>query len=110
ARDALAAILAEYSGFVADGPTEAEIAPLKTIFVNRMNEALSRASSLAATLIMPTAFGFPDDYLATYEARVRAIDIPAINQDIRAKLPQQPLTVVVVAPSAAGFEADCVIK
>ena len=54
--------------------------------------------------------GYPDDYLVTYAARVGAYDRAAVNEQIRSKFPRPPLTFVVVAPTAAGFEADCVIK
>ena len=54
--------------------------------------------------------GFPADYLTTLEARIRAVTRAAVNQDILAGLPKPPLTAVMVAPSADGFGADCVIK
>jgi hypothetical protein len=53
---------------------------------------------------------FSDDYVATYEARVNALDRAAIDDDIRTNFPKLPLTIVMVAPSAEGLGADCVIK
>jgi len=109
-RDVLAAIRTEYSRYVAEGPTDVEIEPRKRIFINRAHEMLRRASATAAGLITAALHDFPDDFLTTYETRIRAYDIAAINADIRSKFPKPPLTIVIVAPSADGLEADCIIK
>ncbi len=109
-RDVLAAIRTEYSRYVAEGPTDVEIEPRKRIFINRAHEMLRRAPATAAGLITAALHDFPDDFLTTYETRIRAYDIAAINADIRSKFPKPPLTIVIVAPSADGLEADCIIK
>jgi len=106
----LAAIRTEYSRYVAEGPTDVEIEPRKRIFINRAHEMLRRAPATAAGLITAALHDFPDDFLTTYETRIRAYDIAAINADIRSKFPKPPLTIVIVAPSADGLEADCIIK
>jgi zinc protease len=110
AKEALATIRSEYARFVADGVTDEEIEPLKTAYISRNRDLTRRSPSLAGLLTGLTLQNFPDDYLATYDARVRALDRAAINEDIRAKFPQPPLTFVMVAPSAEGLGADCVIK
>jgi len=110
AREALAAIRAEYARLMADGLTAEEVDPLRRKFATRMSEQVRRAAQLAPLLLTFALHDFPDDYLATYEARLRDQGLSAINADVRAKFPPLPLTTVVVAPSAEGFEADCVIK
>jgi hypothetical protein len=46
----------------------------------------------------------------TFEARIRSYTRAAVNDDIFMRLPKPPLTAVMVAPSAEGLGADCVIK
>jgi zinc protease len=110
AKDALAAIRAEYGGFLANGVTDAELEALKAGFVQSHRERLRRASTLAADLIVPALRDFPDDYLAGYEQRLRGYSRAAIEADMRVQLPKPPLTTVVIAPSAEGFAAHCVIQ
>jgi zinc protease len=110
AKDALAAIRAEYAGFLANGIADAEVEALKTSFVESHRERVRRAPTLAAALIVPALRDFPDDYLAGYEQRMRGYSRAAIEADMRAQLPKPPLTTVVIAPSAEGFAADCVIQ
>jgi zinc protease len=110
AKDVLAAVGEEYGRFVTDGATDGEIDALKAIFVRNHRERLRRAPALAASLLTLALNDFPDDYLATYEQRLRGYARTAIADDVRATFPRQPLTSVVIAPSAAGFSADCVIK
>jgi len=110
AKPALDAIREEYAMFAAEGVTEEEIEPLKTAAITRHQERLRRAPAVASTLIGMALNSFPDDYLATHEARIRSISRAAVNEDIRNSLPKPPLTTVIVAPSADGLGADCVIK
>lgn len=110
AKAVLAAIRDEYANYVAEGATDAEIEPLKTIRVTRHQEQMRRATSVSTALLSATLYGYPADYLTTLEARIRAVTRAAVNQDILAGLPKPPLTAVLVAPSAEGFGADCIIK
>jgi zinc protease len=110
AQPALAAIRGEYARFVADGMTDGELDALKAIFVRNHRERLRRAPSLAASLLNAALHDFPDDYLASYEQRIRGYVRMAIAADARSRFPAPPLTTVVVAPSADEFSADCVIK
>lgn len=110
AQDALAAIRAEYARLLADGVTAEEIDPVRARFATQMSERMRRAQELAPQLVTLALHDFPDDFLATYEARVRGQPLAAINADVRARFPPPPLTTVVVAPSAEGYGADCVIK
>jgi zinc protease len=110
AKDALATIRSEYARFVADGVTDEEVEALKTAYISRNRDLARRSTSLTGLLLGLALQNFPDDYLATYDARVRALDHAAVNDDIRTKFPRPPLTFVMVAPSAAGLGADCVIR
>jgi zinc protease len=110
AKDALATIRAEYARFFTDGVTDEEVEPLKTAYISRNQERLRRSTSLAALLLGLALQNFPDDYLPTYDARVRALNRAAVNAEILGKFPKPPLTVVMLAPSAEGLGADCVIK
>jgi zinc protease len=110
ARDALAMIRAEYARFVADGVTAEEVEPLKAAYISRNGDLTRRSPALTGLLVGLALQNFPDDYLATYAARVRALDRDAVSADIRSNFPSPPLTVVMVAPSAEGLGADCVIR
>jgi predicted Zn-dependent peptidase len=106
----LTAISEQFAEFLSAGIADNELRPLQTVYVTAHQERLRRAPTLAPTLLSQTLNGFPDDYLATYEQRVRGYDIATINEAIRRHFPKAPLTTVVVAPSAEGLAADCVIK
>jgi zinc protease len=110
AKDALAAIREEYARFVADGPTDAEFEALRAIFVQNYRERLRRAPGIAANLLNRALYEFPDDDLAGDDRRLRGYERAAIETEIRAQFPKPPLTTVVIAPSAAGLAADCVIR
>jgi zinc protease len=107
---ALAAIRKEYASFHADGVTAAEAVPVKAKLITESNEQLRRSPSVALRVRELTLAGFPLDYLATYEAQVQALGVATVNDAIRTRFPTQPLTVVMVAPSAEGLGADCVIR
>jgi zinc protease len=107
---ALAAIRKEYATFRADGVTDAEVTPIKTKLISEAQEQMRRSPSVAQRLRELTLAGFPIDYLTTYEAQVQALTVATVNEGIRTRFPTEPLTVVMVAPSAEGLGADCVIK
>src|SRR5262249_45421677 len=110
AKDAVEAIRAEYARLLADGLTDAEIEPLKMVFVRNHREQMRRAATVAANLVVPVLHGFPDDYLASHEQRLRGYARAAIEAEIPAQFPKPPLTIVVITPTAEGLAADCVIK
>jgi zinc protease len=107
---ALAAIRKEYARFRADGVTEAEVAPIRTRLIAEAREQLRRAPAVAQRVRELTLAGYPIDYLATYEEQVNGLGAATVNDGIRTRFPAEPLTVVIVAPSAEGLDADCVIK
>lgn len=106
----VAAIRKEYARFRDEGVTEAEIEPLKTKLITETREQMRRAPAAAQRLRDLTLTEFPADYSATYEARVGTLTAAAVNEGIRLRFPAEPLTIVMVAPSAEGLGADCVIK
>ena len=106
----IATIRKEYARLLAEGVTEAEIAPIRTKLITESREQLRRSSGAASRIRDLALAGFPRDYLATYESRVGALAAAQINEGIRARFPKEPLTIVMVAPSAEGLGADCVIK
>jgi predicted Zn-dependent peptidase len=110
ARDVLAAIRAEYDSLLANGLSDPELDPLKRLYVTNHRERVRQASTLANNLLTLALYGYPDDYLATFEQRLRGYSRAEVEADLRARFPKLPLTVAVVAPSAAGLAADCVIK
>src|SRR5262249_24460239 len=71
ARDALAAIRAEYARLMADGLTAEEVDPLRRKFATRVSEQVRSAAQLAPMLVTFALHDYSDDYLPTYEARVR---------------------------------------
>jgi zinc protease len=107
---AVDAIRQEYGRLLTEGVPVAEIEPLKTKLVTETREQTRRATSAAARLRDLSQADFPPDFLPTYEARVRAVEATAVAEGMRTNMPKPPLTFVVVAPSAEGFDADCVIK
>ena len=110
AKGALAAIREEYARLIAEGVTDEELEALKRLFVTSHRDRLRWAPSVAANVLTQVLHHFPDEYLASYEGRVGRYDRTAVNTDMRATFPKQPLTAVAVAPSADGFAADCVIR
>ncbi len=110
AKAAIAAIREEYDRLLTDGLTDAELDPLKRIYATNHRDRVRRAPALAADLMAHALHDYPDDYLAGYEQRLRGYSRAAIEADMRAFFPRPPLTIAVVAPSAEGLGADCVIK
>jgi hypothetical protein len=82
---------------------------MKTRLITEMGEQVRRSLGAAQRLRDLTQGDFPPDFLPSYAARVRAVPAAAVTEGIRRNMPKAPLTFVVVAPSAQGLEADCVI-
>ena len=107
---AIDAIRKEYDRLVFDGVPDAELEPLKTKLVTEMGEQMRRATGAAQRLRDLAQTDFPKDFLPTYATRVRAVGAAAVAKGIRLNMPKPPLTFIVVAPSAEGMGADCIIK
>jgi zinc protease len=107
---AVDAIRREYAKLHADAVPETEIEPLQTKLVTENREQMRRSTGAAARLRDLAQADLPADFVPTYEVRVRAVTAAAVAEGIRRNLPKAPLTFVIVAPSAEGLGADCVIK
>jgi predicted Zn-dependent peptidase len=110
AGNVLAAIRGEYAHFLAGGITAEELERLQRTFIASHREGRGRAGSVAGNVLAQALRDLPDDDLATYESRVRGYDLGAVTADVRSAFPKLPLSIVVVAPSAEGLAADCIIK
>ena len=108
--EALAAIRAEYANIVAEGVPEPVLTALITKLLGEIQESLRQSEGAARLVRAAMLAGYPDDHYATLEARVRGLTAADINDGLRTKFPKAPLAVVIIAPSANGFDADCVIK
>src|SRR5262249_52979970 len=76
AKDALAAIRAEYAGFLANGIADAELEALNSGFVQSHRERLRRAPTLAAALIVPRCAIFPMTILPATSSACGATAVP----------------------------------
>ncbi|KAA2235326.1 M16 family metallopeptidase [Salinarimonas soli] len=106
---ALAALREQYARFHRDGITEAELAPLRARAANGAEEGLVR-SEVAGALRNAMTRGRNPAEVAAMSRRIAAATAPEVNAVIRERLPAPPLTTVIVAPSAEGFSADCVVR
>jgi zinc protease len=106
---ALATLREGYERFHRDGVTEAEIAPLRARSVTGIEEGLTR-SEVAWRLRGVMMRGRNPDEVTTLAQRVAAVTAEEVNAVINERLPPPPLATVIVAPSAEGFGADCVVR
>ena len=110
ARDALAAMSEDYARFVSGGVTSEEVDAQRSRRTANRAEALRRPGNVAAIVLNAILNGWPNDALATYASRMASYPISEFNADLSNYFPRPPLTTVVVAPSADGWGADCVIS
>jgi zinc protease len=107
---ALAVIRAEYERFRREGLTGAEFDAARARVVNGIEEQARRAGAAAGLLRdllrqeRRVAEGL--DVLERLRHRLTREDVNAL---LRERWPEPPLTAVIVAPSADGFGADCVV-
>ena len=106
----LAAIRSEYARFRAEGVTADELEPLKTKLVTEVREQLRRSPGRRARLRDLLLSGFPADDARDLRGPRPGALAAAVNGSRSRRFPPEPLTFVVVAPSAEGLGADCVIK
>jgi zinc protease len=110
ARQALAVIRAEYDRFRQEGLSTAEFETGRTRLVNEIDEQARRAgpaSALLRDLLRQgrNAAEGPDviEYLRQRLTREE------VNAHVRDRWPELPLATVIIAPSAEGLAADCVV-
>ena len=92
-----------------DGITQAEFDDVRDRAINENQTALTKQVSVALALRNALLFHMGSNYLTRFEARMRFITLDDVNAALREDMPKMPLTVVVVAPSAEGLGADCVV-
>ncbi len=109
AHKALAALREEYERFHGQGVTEAEVAPLKARLVNGIEDSLGR-SEIAGRLRGALAAGRDPAEVNLLAQRVADVTAADVNAVIAERLPAPPLAAVIVAPSAEGYGADCVVR
>jgi zinc protease len=107
----IATIRAEYARFLEQGVSEEELEETKTRYLTSLRANVGKAADMASTIRWVALRGhYPADYYPTvYEQHVRNITRAKVNAEIAASFPKA-LTIVVVTPSAAGLNADCIIK
>ncbi len=106
---ALAAMRAEYALFREKGVTADEIDPIKRRMVSGFPESMRRSGSASGLIRGAIQNGLPFDAPDRQIGWINAHTADGINAMLRERLPDK-LMVVIVAPSAEGLGADCVIK
>lgn len=109
---ALAAMRRVYADWRRDGVAQEEFAPNRTRYLNQFEAGLERPGGAAKSLIEFAGVGLVNDavdLLATLDEKVGAYTLADVNRAIAQQFPDPPLLTVIIAPSADGFSADCVI-
>lgn len=107
---ALAAIEDEISTFFAKGVSAEELMPEIAKAVSETRQSLRQAGFVAGELRTTQLTGRPKYYLAGALTRLEAVTLEGVNAAIRDRMRPATRVVIVVAPKAEGFAADCVIK
>lgn len=105
---ALAAIRREYARFLAEGPTEAEVAPLRARATTSFRDAMNRSDQASGAIMGFMVAGLGANEINRRQARIAGLTAPDVAALVRDRFPPV-MTAVIVAPSAAGLDADCVI-
>ncbi|MGL4636931.1 MAG: M16 family metallopeptidase [Beijerinckiaceae bacterium] len=105
---ALASIREEYRRFLTDGVTSDEVEPLKRRIIAGLPDQMRRSGSAAGSIRASMLNGMGFDAADDQPRRIAAITADSVNTLIRKHLPAG-LTTILVTPSAAGLNADCVI-
>lgn len=107
---ALDAVRDTYRAFLADGITADELDAQRAKMIQEVKDRTTKAAPTAQQAQALLMAGLPLDLLATQESRLKALTTDDVNRLSKSRMAKLPLTVVVVAPSAEGLAADCVIK
>jgi zinc protease len=108
---ALAVIRAEYARFQQEGLTSEEFETERARYVNQLEEQLRRAGPAAGLLrdLLRQERSAAEGWEVLERVR-RQLTREDINAHLRSRWPQPPLTTVIVAPSADGLDADCIVR
>lgn len=109
AADALRALREEYARWWQEGVSEAEFAATRSSMIGNRRASRLQPGTVAINVINGIARGAPVDYYTAYDREVESITREEVNAYIKARFPKE-LGFIVVAPSAAGLGADCVIQ
>lgn len=107
---ALKVLKQTFEDFTRRGVTSAELAAEKSKLINRLRQRYQKAAGLSAAMLGAMLDGLPADTLETAPARVAALTVEQVNGAIAKKLRGRAYATIVVAPSAKGFAADCIIS
>jgi zinc protease len=107
---ALAAIKEEYAKIIRGGVEAERVDALKVRMLSVLRESFRKSPSAAGQVLFASLAQLPNDHIETIEARISAITPDIVAEGLKTKFPTAPLSVAIVAPSAEGFDADCVIK
>ncbi len=108
-QDVVATIRQEYSRLRTDGITAQELASIIT--ARKTSIAYTMRRTNAASFILDNMLdGRPFDFANRYAEIVDATTVEQVNNAINDRLPRDPLSFVIIAPSANGIKADCIIK
>jgi predicted Zn-dependent peptidase len=108
---ALAVLRAEYERFRQEGLTAAEFEVARTRVVNELEEQARHAGSAAILLreLLRQDRQAGEAKAVLEQLRLR-LQREEVNRHLLERWPEAPLTAVIVAPSAEGFAADCVVR
>ncbi len=110
AADALLAMRSELTRFLAEGVTEAELAPQKEKLLSETRQSMRRAPYVARLVRNAMLEGLPADHVEGFERRLAFITLEHVNKTIRENLGGRPLATIIVAPDIGSFQVDCVVK
>lgn len=110
ARAVIDAVRETYASFLASGVTAAEFEAQRSKLRQELRDRDAKAQPTATAAFAVLMAGLPIEMLATQSARLDALALPEVNRLIGERMAKPPLTIAVVAPSADGLGADCVVK
>jgi zinc protease len=109
AAGAIAKTLEEYGRWKREGLTEAEMAASRSLLATSFDRSTESPGGKAFSLLSLLRAGRAVEDEAGYTETFRSISLDHVNRVVREKAPER-FTTVIVAPSAQGFDADCVIR
>lgn len=110
APEALAAIVQEYEHWRSQGVTQEEFDATRRRVQTQLDTGYARPGSDVGEFVGTVLSGRPPNDSADYAARLASYTRENVNADIAARFMPGPLLTIIVAPSAAPFKADCVVK
>jgi zinc protease len=108
-QDVIATIRQEYTKLRLDGITVQELARLVTARKTYV-ESTMRRENASYFMLDNMLDGRPFDFPNRYGEIVDNTSVEQVNNVINDRLPRDPLSFIVITPSAEGLKADCVIK